>query len=158
MRITLATLFAITTLATFAQSVEVDMFKSYFNMEKREAVAEFMDLDESMEIAFWSIYDDYEAKRARLVIDRLTRINEFGRHLHTLDDQRASDWLDMTIAGQNSEEQLLKKYVKMMAKQTSPTIALKFAQVDNYFSTMVDYHLYKQLPNILNGLPTNSNN
>ena len=63
---------ALTVTATaFSQSFqdEVKLMQSVYGKDKKEIVAEFIELNSGQEDAFWKLYDEYETKRKEIWIN-----------------------------------------------------------------------------------------
>ena len=82
---TLKTLFtslilAVFASASFAQSfqTEVEIIQEAFGLDKKVAVANFMQLEENAD-RFWEIYDQYEAERKQLGTNRIQIIADYAK-------------------------------------------------------------------------------
>ena len=42
---------------------EVDYYQSIFGMAKKDVVASFVEVEEPVAVAFWTLYDEYEVSR-----------------------------------------------------------------------------------------------
>jgi len=139
----------------FTQSVqtEVEIIQEAFGLEKKVAVANFMELGEDAE-NFWKIYDEYEAERKEVGIDRIKVIADYAKSYPTISDEEILALFKRTEAFKKSFAKLQKTYFNQMRKEVGTSKAAQFWQLESYFNAMIQAEIYSQIPFIgenLNG-------
>lgn len=138
---------AIAAYASFAQpaQTEVEIIQEAFGLEKKVAVANFMDLGEDAE-SFWAIYDEYEAERKKLGNDRIKVIKEYAANYTNISDEKILELFKKTTQVRKSFAKLQQTYFKKMKKEVGVSKAAQFWQLENYFNSMIQAEIYSQIP------------
>jgi hypothetical protein len=145
----------VATSSSFAQSAqtELEIIQDAFGLEKKVAVANFMELGESAE-RFWEIYDEYEAERKELGKERIQVIADYAESYPTISDEEIRSLFKRTKAFKRSFAKLQKTYFNRMSKEVGTSQAAQFWQLESYFNAMIQAEIYSQIPFIgenLNG-------
>jgi hypothetical protein len=140
-------LFSLTTQVTQAQSAitEVEILQEAFGLEKKAAVANFMDLGDSAE-RFWKIYDEYEAERKKLGSNRIMIIAEYASNYPNISEDQILSIFKRTKALKDSFDKLQETYFNRMRKEVGVSKAAQFIQIESYFSAIIQASIYSQLP------------
>jgi len=133
-----------TLLAQSAQS-EVEIMQEVFGLEKKVAVANFMDLGEDAE-SFWAIYDEYEAERKKLGNDRIKVIEDYAANYANLSDEKILELFKKTSSVKKSFGKLQQTYFNKMKNEVGVSKAAQFWQLENYFNAMIQAEIYSKLP------------
>jgi len=138
---------AVVAYASFAQSAqtEVEIIQEAFGLEKKVAIANFMDLGEDAE-SFWGIYDEYEAERKKLGNDRIKVIEEYAANYPNIPDEKILELFKKTTQVKKSFAKLQETYFNKMKKEVGVGKAAQFWQLENYFNSMIQARIYSQLP------------
>ena len=141
--------------SAFTQSfqTEVEIIQEAFGLEKKVAVANFMELGEAAE-SFWKLYDEYEAERKELGKDRIKVIADYAKSYPTISDEEIQALFKRTKAFKKSFAKLQQNYFNRMRKEVGTSIAAQFWQLESYFNAMIQAEIYSQIPFIgenLNG-------
>ena len=131
----------------FAQNYqsEVEIMQETFGLEKKVVVSNFIQLGEEAE-SFWIIYDEYEAKRKQLGMDRIKVITDYANSYSTITDEQILELYKRTTAFQKSFAKLQQTYFKQMSKAVGPRVAAQFWQLESYFNAMIQAEIYTQIP------------
>ncbi|WP_421806887.1 hypothetical protein [Flagellimonas sp.] len=131
----------------FTQSIqtEVEIIQEVFGLEKKLAVANFMNLKESAD-EFWTIYDEYETERQKLGKKRIQVISEYAQSYPNISEGKIEELLNRTQAVKKSFDKLLKIHFKKMKKEVGVKKAAQFWQIETYFSSLVQANIYSQIP------------
>lgn len=124
---------------------EVEIIQEAFGLEKKVAVANFMNLGEEAE-GFWAIYDEYEAARKKLGNDRVKVIQDYAANYANLSDEKILELFKETSAVKKSFAKLQRTYFNKMKKEVGVSKAAQFWQLENYFNAMIQASIYSQLP------------
>lgn len=138
---------ALTTASVVAQSLqtEVEIIQEAVGLEKKVAVANFMELDDSAE-SFWTIYDEYEAERKKLGKDRIKIIVDYAQSYPRISEEEIMALYKRTTTLKKSFDKLQKTYFNRMKKAVGVSKAAQFWQMENYFNAMVQAEIYSQIP------------
>ncbi|MEL7119293.1 MAG: hypothetical protein AAFO07_07630 [Bacteroidota bacterium] len=141
--------------SAFTQSVqtEVEIIQEAFGLEKKVAVANFMELGENAE-SFWKIYDEYEAERKELGTNRIKIIADYAKSYSSISDEEIQVLFKRTQTFKKSFAKLQKSYFNRMRKEVGTSKAAQFFQLESYFNAMIQAEIYTQIPFIgenLNG-------
>ena len=133
--------------ALMAQSdqTEVEILQEAFGLEKKVAVANFMNLGEEA-VGFWAIYDEYEVERKKIGNDRISVIQEYAANYTNLSDEKILELFNKSTSVQKSFAKLQQTYFNKMKKEVGASKAAQFWQLENYFSSMIQASIYSQLP------------
>ena len=158
---TLKTLFTSLTLAVFASAsfaqsfqTEVEIIQEAFGLDKKVAVANFMQLEENAD-RFWKIYDEYEAERKKLGKERIKVIADYAKSYPTISDEEILALFKRTKAFKKSFAKLQQTYFNRMRKEVGTSKAAQFWQLESYFNAMIQAEIYSQIPFIGENLEGN---
>lgn len=113
---------------------------------KAEAMADALELTAVESAAFWPVYRDYDSELSKLNADRINLLREFAEHYASIDEDMAADLSRRTFEFMHRRLELLQKFARKIAKATSPTVAARFAQVENHLLMLVDVQLASEFP------------
>jgi hypothetical protein len=131
----------------FAQANdELTILQSLFGMEKKAIVAEFVQLDNTQQQAFWTLYEEYEVERKELGVSRLDLIVQYAGQYESMTDEQAAEFMSQLIDQRKKTDKVLDTYYKKISKATSPMIGLQFFQVESYILTAVRMYILDQVP------------
>jgi len=131
---------------TYAQQTELELIRSAFNLEKKAAVAKFMNLPDADAGKFWPIYNKYEAERVTIGDRRVKLLENYANAYQKLDAVTAEKLWKESANIQKSEIGVREKYAAMIKKDVSGVVALKFYMAEDYISTAIKYKLYGEIP------------
>ena len=149
MKKSLLLLFALAATAVQAQD-DVDSFiellRSDVNTNKKTIITAAMDFNDTQAAAFWPIYRNYEFDLNKLGDTRVALIKDYADNYEQMTDAKAKELAEKTFKYQEDRLKLRKKYFKEVSKALSPTLAAKFAQVDNQIQLLIDTQIASELP------------
>lgn len=131
----------------FSQSAltEVKIIQEALGLEKKVAVANFMELGEDAK-GFWKIYEEYEAERKELGIERIEVIADYAKSYPNISDDEILALFKRTKAFKKSFAKLQKTYFNRMRKEVGTSKAAQFCQLESYFNAMIQAEIYSQIP------------
>lgn len=132
--------------APAAEPDEMALFRASIRMEKREFVADAMDLDEAQSKKFWSIYHQYEADLMKLNDTRYALIKDYAANFDALSDAKADELVRAALDFRKSRTALLEKYYNKVAKNLSKKVGARFAQVEGVLHGAEDVEIGASLP------------
>lgn len=120
-------------------SEELDMIQELFGDEKRQIIAENIDLTGVNEADFWKLYDAYENQRQDLGKARLDLLQKYTTKKGALTNAQAQDLLAEAVPLRNSEDKLILSYTKRIEKATNALVSVQFYQIEHYISDGVRF-------------------
>ncbi|WP_375583226.1 hypothetical protein [Cyclobacterium xiamenense] len=142
--LTFFTMISTSVVAQTAQT-EVEIIQEAFGLEKKIAVANFMNLEESA-LNFWTIYDEYEGKRKKLGKERIQIISEYADSYPNISDEMIQELFNRTQSIKKSFAKLQKTYFTKMKKEVGINKAAQFWQLEGYFNSIIQADIYTQIP------------
>jgi hypothetical protein len=140
--------FLLLTNVLFAQSdkEEIDFFQSVFGMEKKALVAEFIKLEGAPKDAFWTTYDEYEAKRKALGQRRISVLKKYADSYATMDDLTTDEIIKEVITLQGKNDKLIADYYKKIKKGSGTKAAAQFYQIEGYILSKIRSTIMENIP------------
>ena len=123
---------------------EIDYYQSIFGMEKKQAMTEFLQLEEND--PFWNMYDEYEKERKELGKKRIEILNNYATNYLTLTDEKASELIDQSISQRKKIDKLIVTYYKKVKKGNGAKVAAQFYQLENYILVAIRMTIMEKVP------------
>ena len=108
----------------------VELLKTDVDGKREAIVKEIMQLDESEAKAFWPIYKEYDAERAKLDSTEAQLFQEYAKAYPTVSNEKAEELMTRTFALEAQRVELEKKYYYKLKSATSAATAAKFIEVE----------------------------
>ena len=125
---------------------EVDMDQALFGMEKKDAVAAFIQPEGSKGDIFWNLYDEYETKRKELGKRRLALLNSYVDTFDSLDDVSTKKLLSDMMSLQSSTDKLISTYTKKIENKVDVKTAAQFYQIEGYVLSKIRTSIMENIP------------
>ena len=125
---------------------EIDFFQSVFGMEKKALVAEFIKLEGAQKDAFWTAYDEYEAKRKELGRKRISVLKKYADSYATMDDITTDEIIKEVISLQGKNDKLIADYYKKIKKGSGAKAAAQFYQIEGYILSKIRSTIMENIP------------
>lgn len=131
----------------FSQSFqdEVKMMQSIYGMDKKDIVAEFIELNTSQEDAFWKLYDEYEVKRKEIGKKKFEIIWNYVNDYGEIKPEDAEMMMNESIPLRKRSDELIDTYYKKIKNKTDPVVAVQFYQIENYLSDLIRIKLLEEV-------------
>ena len=123
---------------------EIDFYQSIFGMEKKQAVAEFLQLEEND--PFWDMYDEYEKERKELGKKRIEILNNYAANYLTLTDEKTNELINQSISQRKKIDKLIVTYYKKVKKGNGAKVAAQFYQLENYILVAIRMTIMEKVP------------
>jgi len=124
---------------------EIQLMQSIYGMEKRDIVAEFIELNSSQENEFWMLYDEYEAKRKEIGKERFKLLTSYVNDYGEVKPQDADNFMKQVIPLRIKSDKLVDAYYKKVKSKTDPIVAMQFYQIENYLSDAIRMELLEEI-------------
>lgn len=132
----------------FSQSFDdyLEVVRDVLNTEKKAAVAETMALSKAESGAFWSLYNEYNAKLYEVHTDRVNIIKDFAANYESMTDEKADALVRASLAYETKLLKLNKSYYKKFKKILPATKAALYFQVEGKIDDLVNASLALEIP------------
>jgi hypothetical protein len=132
----------------FAQSnkEEVDLIQAAFGMDKKAALAEFIQLSDTQKDAFWKLYDEYETQRKELGKQRVTLLEQYAKQYNTMTSEQADAWTKKVMDLQKKTDNLIAAYYTKVLKISDGIVATQFYQFENYVLVAIRAQILSEIP------------
>ena len=149
------TLFTSNIIAQVSQT-EIDYIQSKYGADKKEIVANFVNLQGKEEKSFWEIYDTYEIKRKEIGVDRFKLTLHYSNNQLVFSDDDLEDEIDKFIGIKNDTDELIENYYNKIRRKIGVQTASRFYMIERYFQNVVRVNYMKQIP-FMNDLENKKN-
>ena len=124
---------------------EIQMMQSLYGMEKRDIVAEFIEVNESQENDFWVLYDEYETKRQEIGKERIRLLSSYVNDFGEVKPENADKFMKQVIPLRIKADKLVDNYYKKVKTKTDPIVAMQFYQIENYLADAIRMELLEEI-------------
>jgi hypothetical protein len=134
-----------------AQDLEVssmDVLRAQLDLDKRDVVEDNLMLSDSEAAAFWPIYDEYQ-RELRAIDERVVRlVNEYAEAFgnDSVTDATAKRLLDESLALDEAEVTLRKRYAERLAGVIPAVEAARYLQIERKIRAAIEYELADKIP------------
>ena len=134
-------------LTLFAQSNqdEIELMQSLYGMEKRDIVAEFIELSEVQEQEFWALYNEYENERKELGRKKFQLLQSYVDDYGQVKAEYADNFMKQAIPLRIKSDKLTDNYYKKIKTKTDPIVAMQFYQIENYLADAIKMELLEDI-------------
>lgn len=125
-----------------------EVVRSVLQTDRKAIVAENMELTRQEGEAFWPLYNEYQAEKAK-VGDRLVAlIRTYARSYayDSLSDEKAKEMLKELLDVEKAKLKVKKKYVHKFEKVLPAQKALRFLQMENRMDAVILLNLARGIP------------
>ncbi len=123
---------------------EVEFFQSIFGMDKKLAVAQFLNL--SQDDPFWAIYDEYETQRKQLGAERIGAIGQYIDKYGNMQDADFDNVVSTMTSLRKQNDKLVDTYYKKIKKVSGSKVAAQFFQLEEYFLSEIRASILEAIP------------
>jgi Spy/CpxP family protein refolding chaperone len=125
---------------------DIKMLRSDLRSDKKQIIAQNMQLTDTQAEKFWPVYDAYSKELAKLGDERQAIIQSYAKNYGTLTDAQADDLVKRMLAvdasAANTRQQWAPKFRKVL---TSKQTAL-FLQLDRRISLLIEIQVASIIP------------
>jgi len=134
--------------STFAQTYneEIDMLQAMYGKQKKEIVAAFINPQGAQADAFWTIYDQYEAERKLLGVQRINLIGVYAEFYNNLDDGGTDVLVKEMLKLAKNNDALIEKYYGKLKKKAGVKAAAQFVQIESYLLSTIRAGILEEIP------------
>ena len=119
---------------------------SQIQTDKRAVVLKTMNLTDAQVKVFTPIYDQYQAEMKKLLQRNSDLVNKYAATYETMSDADAKKLLDEAFKLRIDRTETLRKYARKMEKVLPATKVLRFVQIENKLTTLLDWQAAQLIP------------
>jgi hypothetical protein len=136
------------TLATQAQTsdAEAKAMANLLGVQKREALAHLITVTGKDSVAFWKLYDEYEAHNLELSKSRIQLYEQTARSYGSMNNAVADSLSQKFFTNRIAQENSLQAYYKKIKTATNAVVAFEFYQAEVYLLTQIRAAIMQQIP------------
>lgn len=132
---------------------EIALTRKVIETERQAIVAENLGLTEAQGTAFWPLYREYAAERAKLGDRATSLLRKFGASYDILDDESATTFLYDLLDIQRDEVAVKRAWAGKLRKILPPTLVARFFQIENKLDAYTRAMLADEVPLVRGGKP-----
>jgi len=127
----------------------LEYLRTDLRVQKREIIAETMELTVEQSEIFWPIYTEYETELNKISGERLELVKDYAENYYNLTNKVAD-----RLAGKKHEldtkrNNLLWKYYNRFKSELNPIDAAMYYQVESQLLMLIDVQVAGEVPIIL---------
>jgi hypothetical protein len=119
---------------------------SQIQTDKRAVVLKTMNLTDAQVKVFTPIYDQYQAEMKKLLQRNSDLVNKYAATYETMSDADAKKLLDEAFKLRIDRTETLRKYARKMEKVLPSTKVLRFVQIENKLTALLDWQAAQLIP------------
>jgi hypothetical protein len=126
----------------------MDVLRAQLDLDKRAVVEDNLVLSEAAAAAFWPIYEDYQ-RELRAIDEQVVRlVNEYVEAYGngSVTDALAKRLLDESLALDEAEIALRKRYAERLVGVIPPVEAARYLQIERKIRAVVEFDLSDRIP------------
>jgi Spy/CpxP family protein refolding chaperone len=132
--------------ATPITDTDIQLIRSDVQSDKNVVIAHTMQFTDPESAAFWPLYREYVRDQQSIGDKRVQLIKDYATWADTLDEAKANDLVQRSIALDDETSKLRQTYWPKFAKALGAKRAMKFYQVDNRLSLIINVQLTAGIP------------
>ena len=133
---------------SFADDMEkyVELMRSDLRADKTHLLTEALKLSDADGKKFWPIQREYETELAKVGDQRIQLLKDYAAAYDSMTASTAKSLIDRAFRLESTRLSVLKKYTDKVAKDVSPRVAARFAQVEAVVNSLIDLKLRAETP------------
>ena len=144
--LTIAGVGAVSAQGTVNMTDQDQLLISQIQTDKRAVVLKSMNLSDAQVAAFTPIYDQYQAEMKKLLQRNSDLVNKYAATYETMSDADAKKLLEEAFKLRIDRTETLRKYARKMEKVLPATKVLRFVQIENKLTTLLDWQAAQLIP------------
>ena len=119
----------------------IELLRKDVRSQKKQIIAENMDLSDAEAEKFWPVYDRYSAELARIYDTKIALLNDYAENYKTMTGEQAENYIRKRAEVEQSMMQLRVKYVPAFRKVLSGRETALFYQLNWRLGLAIDVEL-----------------
>ena len=119
----------------------IELLRKDVRSQKKQIIAENMDLSDAEAEKFWPVYDQYAAELARIYDTKLALLKDYADNYSSMTGEQAENYIRKRAEAEQSIMQLRLKYMPAFRKVLSGRETALFYQLDWRLGLAIDVEL-----------------
>jgi hypothetical protein len=119
----------------------IELLRKDVRSQKKQIIAENMDLSDAEAEKFWPVYDQYAAELSRIYDTKIALLSDYAENYKTMTGEQAENYVRKRAEVEQSIMQLRLKYVPAFRKVLSGRETALFYQLDWRLGLAIDVEL-----------------
>jgi len=119
----------------------IELLRNDIRSQKKQIIAENMDLSDAEAEKFWPVYDQYAAALSRIYDTKIALLNDYAENYSSMTGEQAENYIRKRAEVEQSIMQLRLKYVPAFRKVLSGRETALFYQLDWRLGLAIDVEL-----------------
>jgi Spy/CpxP family protein refolding chaperone len=119
----------------------IELLRKDVRSQKKQIIAENMDLSDAEAEKFWPVYDRYAAELSRIYDTKIALLNDYAENYSSMTGEQAENYIRKRAEVEQSIMQLRLKYVPAFRKVLSGRETALFYQLDWRLGLAIDVEL-----------------
>ena len=119
----------------------VDLLRKDIKSQKKQIIAQNMDLSDAEAQKFWPVYDQYAAELSNIYDGKLALLKDYAANYSSMTDEQAENYIRKRAEVEHSIMQLRLKYIPAFRKVLSGRETALFYQIDWRLGLAIDVQL-----------------
>jgi hypothetical protein len=115
-------------------------------VQKREAIAQLVDVSGKDSVAFWKLYDEYQKENKDVAVKRLKLYEKTAQAYNNMTPATADSLSKAYFANRLVQEKSLEAYYNKIKTATNAVTAFEFYQAEVYMLTQLRASIMQQIP------------
>ncbi len=78
--------------------------------------------------------------------ERIILLDKFIENFESMSDEESDVWMNSVLSLRDKNEKLIETYYKKIRKTCSPSVAMKFYQIESYVLAGIRYQILESVP------------
>jgi Spy/CpxP family protein refolding chaperone len=119
----------------------IELLRKDVRSQKKQIIAENMDLSEAEAVKFWPVYDQYATELSRIYDTKIALLNDYAENYSSMTGEQAENYIRKRAEVEQSIMQLRLKYIPAFRKVLSGRETALFYQLDWRLGLAIDVEL-----------------
>ena len=119
----------------------IELLRKDVRSQKKQIIAENMDLSDAEAEKFWPVYDQYAAELSRIYNTKIALLNDYAENYSSMTGEQAENYIRKRAEVEQSIMQLRLKYMPAFRKVLSGRETALFYQLDWRLGLAIDVEL-----------------
>jgi len=124
----------------------MDLLRKDLRSQRKQLIAENLQLTDTEATKFWPVYDQYTAELISINDRKFALIQEYADNWGKLTDQQSLSFIQRWLDMDTEIVQLRQKYVPIVAKIVEGQKTATFFQLDRRIAMMIELQVSSQMP------------
>lgn len=147
-KLLIAAILISSTSAVMAQTsdAEADALVNLLGVQKREIMAQLVDVPKKDSVTFWKIYDEYQAGNKATTKSRIHIYERTAKAYQSMTPALADSLAQKYFVNRREQEKNLETYYGKIKTATNAEVAFEFYQAETYLLTQIRAQIMHQIP------------